>query len=68
MTTKVYVEIPLSGDDLTDLDARELAIFIESLIDGTPPRVPGEYAGRKVENVVVYKNADDLKADLSERE
>lgn len=55
---KIYVEIPLSGAEMTQEELSEFAIFLESAIDsyGT---VPGKYAGREVGNVRVYKNVKD---------
>ena len=64
--TKIYVEIPLSGNDL-DLDlAREFASFLESAMDNYG-RESGKWAGRTIGDVTVYKNGDDLKADLEEQ-
>ena len=62
-TTKLYIEIPLEGDILTDDETREFASFIESAVDAYG-QVPGQYAGREIHNVRVYKNAADLTADL----
>lgn len=59
MATKVYVEIPLSGKELTPEEAREFASFLESAIDAYG-REPGKYAGRTVENVTVYPSAEDV--------
>lgn len=62
---KIYVEIPMLGPEMTKEDLAEFATFLESAIDSYGA-VPGEYAGRNVGNVRVYKNAADLNADLAE--
>ena len=66
MTTKIYVEIPLSGKKLTLEEAREFASFVESALDAYG-REPGKYMGREIGNVTVYKAAEDLVADLAEK-
>jgi len=65
--TKVYVEITLEGDALDMDGAREFASFLESAVDAHG-QVPGQYAGREIGKVVVYKDASDLKADLASGE
>lgn len=65
MATKIYIEIPLSGKDLTLEEAREFAIHIEGCLDDYAVE-PGKYMGREVGNVRVYKAAEDLVADLEE--
>jgi len=65
MSTKVYIELPLSGDDLTLEDAQELALFIEMALHQRG-QVKGEYAGRTIGDATVYKCAEDLEADLAD--
>lgn len=66
MATKIYVEIPLSGSKFDLEEACEFATFIEAALDAYG-EVSGEFAGRKIKDVTVYKTAKDLFADLEDR-